>query len=344
MLFTSIDELRQHLAVSVGSDFVTLQPYIDKAELLFVKPILGADLYEHLCSYMDGDRDDEATEALLKKVQRVLAYYTYYLYIPIGQLNITESGIHITTTDTKKTAFEWQIKELRRSMLESAHTFADDLITYLEALDTGGSGSGSASGSETTSTLYDLWAQSSGYTNTHDLIFVTAEDFNEYFFINKSRRLFVQLRAIIKAVTEKSIKANISAAYCAELITKRNGGTLTADDDTILAKIKYALAHLTMARCIVEISPDLWPEGLFGYYIGTADSGTITYPEKLAQLRATLQQDGESELKDVQVYLDANASATKYATYFESDTYQAPDATAPRGEITNTTSSKIITM
>ena len=75
MLFKSIEEIKQFLALGAGTDFNRLKPHIQNAETAFLLPLLGPVLYSELQSFYDAPPDPPAANSiqfstLLSIVQR----------------------------------------------------------------------------------------------------------------------------------------------------------------------------------------------------------------------------------------------------------------------------------
>jgi hypothetical protein len=330
MLFKTIDEVREYISVNISSDIETLKPYIRLAESEFIKPVIGKVLLKSLQDYYDseasGSSEIELWDELLAKVQLPLINYAYNLYVPIGQVQVSDAGIHITSNDTKKTAFQWQVEKVEKAWLNTAHNFMEDLLEFLD---------------ENKDTFTD-WSGSAEYDAAHSLFINSAKEFNEEFFINKSRRLFVHLIPIIKSVEKKFVYPTLGKDYYDELkdlILGEGSGDISDDDQVIIDKIKPAVAHITISRAISELGVEILPDGIFEAAViqnGSMESQrTAATAENKNELRGQLLDEGQSELREVQMYLDANASETKYATYFGSDKYVAPVDGVNRGEFVN---------
>ena len=54
-----------------------------------------------------------------------------YLYLPIGVVQISDSGIHVAQNDNAKSASDKQFKELQRSF-KKGHEALDELLDVME--------------------------------------------------------------------------------------------------------------------------------------------------------------------------------------------------------------------
>lgn len=342
-LFKTVTDIKNYISVNVTTEFDTIKPYIEQAQIKFIKPVLGKILYNKLVDWVDSEDSDDSTgfmDDLLIKVKLPLIYYAYYLYAPIGNIQIGDRGFQIDTSETKKTAFEWQIDKVMESWLNTAHDFIEELILWLEEfVEEHDSDSG---------IIHEdivAWANSDAYTISHDLFINTADDFNEEMFINKSRRLFVALRPIMKSIERKHILPVLGEDYYNELKNAIQDRKISSDNQVIINKIRPALAHLTISRALSEISVDILPEGNFiNWKQGIINAKRPAGLNYISWLKQELKKDGDTELREVQLYLDQNANTSKYSTYYNSDKYFEDSDPTIRGEYENDTDSGIIVM
>ena len=322
-LINTIDELRELIAINTNSNYEDIKPYIQQAELKFIKPVIGKDLYNELLASISEASSSSDTDytGLLQKVRLPLAYYAYYLALPILNVQVSSGGIHIVTNENKKTAFPWQIEQLSNSWLNTAHDFIESLLEYLE---------------ENISD-FPTWKDSSARVDSLSLFITSANEFNDSYFINGSRRLYSALKPILKSVEQKYIKPTIGDdLFDAIKDELQSSGGLSDDTTAVLDIIRPCMAHFTMARALVELPLDIIPNSVFE--VTEQIGGKVRQPskaDKIALLREELTKDARAELKQLQEYLDTNASATKYAEYFNSTLYQAPVDGVNRGEFVN---------
>jgi hypothetical protein len=328
-LFRTVEEIKQYISVNVSTEIDTILPYIKQSEIKFIKPVLGAEQYNALVKYYNDEGSFSGSDSaeyynkydeLIEKVQLPLVNYAYSIYMPIGAVQISEQGVQIISTDTKKTAFEWQVDKVEKSFLNTAFDFTEELLKWLEE----------------NKEYFPLWVNSDAYTEEKNLIINTAKDFNEWFFISESRRLFIQLKSIMKSIEKKYIITTIYQELYDEIKNEILTDTVSADNLILLNIMKPAIAHLTMERAISELSIKIIPEGVFESSILNINEKRAASLDRVALLKDNLHRDGNAEIKELQAYLDVNASATKYVAYYNSDLYIDPvGATSERGEFKN---------
>lgn len=325
-LITSIDQVKGFSSINVSNTLAVWQPYLDEAEETFIKPVIGETLIAELDEYIEGSTEDAELEALLEKVRKPLVLYALYLGADEMAISVSAAGIQVVTTETHKPAAQYQVQNLKESWMRRAHVAMDVLLSYLEE-------------NKTTFTSYD--------SHYNDYFLRSAAEFQEHQDIRSSRRVYIQLLPIIKSIEKKYIRPTLSEAYFNELKEALQGSTaLSEDDQAIVDLIGPALAHLAMARALQEISIDILDWGIFATAVSTFDNVVVKQSanaDKIAMMVKACQQDGEAELKELQEYLDTNATAEKYATYYASSRRYDPDTedVETRGEFINDTNNGI---
>ena len=104
MLIRNVEELRKYLGRAVNSSFEieSLQPFIEMAEDEFIKKALGIAYYNELNTQFTNEELTTNNVFILTYIQRALAFYTYYLYLPYSIGNDGDNGLQETETDKTK--------------------------------------------------------------------------------------------------------------------------------------------------------------------------------------------------------------------------------------------------
>ena len=124
MLFKSSYEIKERLSsIDLNSEFANIKSDIVFAERKYIKPVLGAEYAALLNDYTDNATVTEESidysamqakyQSLLILAQEALAHFTYAKWTHIGHVSISDHGIKNRSSETEKTAFQWQIKDLR---------------------------------------------------------------------------------------------------------------------------------------------------------------------------------------------------------------------------------------
>lgn len=313
-LFKTTAELKTYIPANVDFNIEGLMPFIKSAETEFIIPNISQAQYDDLSAAYNvvSPSLTAAQTALLARIQPALAHYAFKKWIPFGQVQIDSAGIRIASTESMKTAFQWQTKDLEASSLQSAYTFMEALLTYMEA----------------NKASYALWTASDSYTVFKESFINTASDFNKYFNINSSRLTFISFKACMKKVEDFAVKAVLDATTFAAIKTRIKAGTTTAADTALLNFIQPAVAHLTIAAALKTQAAIINSNGIIvAKNVGfmTVDAGDAAGAELKDQMIRTASEDGNAYLRQLQQYLNENASASIYPDYFASDLYADPD-------------------
>jgi hypothetical protein len=303
-IFTDTDTLRLFVPVNKDTKFTEIEPFINDALETFIRPIIGDALVTLLNSLSAN-----STDPLLKAVREPLASYAFLLWIPFGQLSIDTSGIRINTTDTKKTAFQWQIEDLKKTFKLKGDNGIESLLRFLET-DEG-----------TTQTYTPSWGAQSSLVRD-SFVYSATEFTNIVGLINNSRRTFLALKPVMKLVEDFTIKPMLGnvlyAVYKAGVANA--SGALNA---TLLDLIKKATAHATVSKGVTELSCEMSEAG-FLVFNNTGQSGTILNKENspnnfISKIETLHQQHAEAFLSQIRDYLNENISS--FPDYANSSAY-----------------------
>lgn len=185
MIVKNTQTLKEHLSVNGSVDYDNIKPYLKKAERVFLKPIIG---FEQL-QILSLETQDTVIKQAQSLAQEAVCNYAYYIYLPIGSVQITDSGIHVVSNENVKSASDKQFKELQRSFKKSAHEALDELLEYMEA----------------NVTKFEEWSSTNHYTIHKELLVNKTAVFNDNFYIFNSRQTFIALRPTLKVVQDQFI-------------------------------------------------------------------------------------------------------------------------------------------
>lgn len=309
MLFKTVEEIKAFLPVNVSQDMDTIAPFVSQAEGKFIIPAVSATQLAALQTAYDSGDMTSAQKSLLAKIRAPLANFAYLLYIPVGQVQISDAGIRIANTDQFKTAFQWQIDDLKNSFMDAGFDGLDQLLAFMEA----------------NKSDYALWTASSSYTLFKEGFLISAEEFNKYFNINSSRMTFQALKPIMRRVEDFKIKPVTCSTLFTEIKAAVSSGTINASMRALLDFIQPAVAHLTVAAAISEMAVKMTNNGL--QVFGGSITNQVNVPEPapanhLSNIQQQAENNGQNYLKQLKDYLDDNVDT--YTTYASSSCYTDP--------------------
>ena len=144
ILFTN-QELRLHLPSNAVDDVANLQGMLDNSEKDFLKPRLGASLYDRLCKQYasidpsvfcdavgDGTYVNDPWNELLLYAQRMIVNDAMAQNIEKQALSVNGSGINVASSNDYAVATDKQIAQGKESYRQSAMTSLNNLLSILE--------------------------------------------------------------------------------------------------------------------------------------------------------------------------------------------------------------------
>ena len=231
ILFTN-QELRLHLPSNAVDEVANLQGMLDNSEKDFLKPRLGASLYDRLCKQYasldplvfceavgDGTYVNDPWNELLVYAQRMIVNDAMAQNIEKQALSVNGSGINVASSNDYAVATDKQIAQGKESYRQSAMTSLNNLLSLLEGwakevntpmpIEAAGDGTegtdeGTDSGKddadeaekkrhEAIEEIVTLWQDSKYYYYHRDLLFPTCESLQPYLDIYGNRDKFVRL-------------------------------------------------------------------------------------------------------------------------------------------------------
>jgi hypothetical protein len=229
------------------------------------------------------------------------------------QVQISGSGVQIISDTNVKTAFPWQIDALKLMYARKGYGALDKVLAFLEA----------------NGTDFPTWAGSPAAVKTREYFLSSADEFTEHYNISHSRQTYLALLPIIRKMERFALVPVLGQEYFAELKAEQAAGTLSPENAAVVADyLRPALAHLVIGTSIGEMGFALNGAALeLNVYRPDTSNSKESDPglQKLLDMKEEQAlSDGERFLRQLRKQLNAQASATKYATYFASSAYDAP--------------------
>lgn len=315
MIFNKDDNGSVELKALIGFiyasiEFSNLKTYIDFAERdiirLISKEVFDAALNHYMSENYQVEQDQDhphpeyaVLDDLVSKIQYPVAVLAYRRYVPSNDVVHSDQGRQIYVSEEQKPAFEWQIEKDNANLLSLAGEAIDVLLEFLDehiddmkppvppAID---------------GTEYLIpWGNSDAYKATKKLFVNSAKEFEKYFFINRSRRLFLTMVPIMTRIQENELRP----CFTEEKYDELKEQILDKDiNDSNLAIVNYAsgaLVLLSLAVAVKRISAEILPDGIF------VNSSVNVVKTKLAagkvdrnEISNNLEQDGMRELVKLQ--------------------------------------------
>lgn len=314
MLFKTIDEIKQFLAVGAGTDFNRLKPHIKNAETAFVRPLLGSGLFKELQDFYNNPPENPLSEKdilfyeLLALVQRSLIHLTYWSGFQVLNATISDGGFKRTENEKVKSLFKYQEVELKEYFKTAGFNGLDEILFFLEMEIRNSTG-------ETCN--FKSFADSDAWTILKSTFIPDTNTFNNIIFINNSRLTFLRLKSPMQLVEDLEIKPILGETIFDEIKAEMMKKIPAAKVTALLPYIQKAIAYLATALLMEESGADLTDKGL---YFESADTYnnllTNKQPAESDRINFLAKRNkgiGMNYLERLKSYLIANA--TDWQTY-----------------------------
>lgn len=286
MIIQDTETLRKHLSVNGSVNYANIAPYLKKAERKYLKPIIGKAQLE----IFEQSQNDEIVKEAQDLAQEAVANFAYYLNLPIGAVQINDSGIHVVDNEHSKPATDKQFKELQRSFKKSAHEALDELLEVMEQ----------------SADKFLPWFNSSGYTIYKELLVNKTSIFNKYFYIFNSRQTFIAMRPTLKVVEDQFISPVIGADL---LIALKTNQTI-AERQQVKQLLQQSIVAFTIMKTVDNGMFVLDAKGLhmrFDVLPYEKITNNIKTTDFLVHTKKSKQVEGEEYLKIAKKIIEENA-------------------------------------
>ena len=275
ILFTN-QELRLQIPSNAVDEVANLQGMLDNSEKDFLKPRLGASLYDRLCKYyasiepndfcdtiINGTYTDNPWSELLVYAQRMVANDAMAQNVEKQILSVNGSGINVASSSDFAAATKDQIAQGKESYRQSAMTSLNNMLSLLEGwakeintpmpIDTSGehtdSGNDAATEAETKrheaiEEIVTLWQESEYYYYHKDLLFPTCESLRPYLDIYGNRDKFVRLIPDMLFIQSEYLEEAFGEDFIPRLLQ-------ASEDDKMLKKARQLVAAYLKQRTSV---------------------------------------------------------------------------------------------
>jgi hypothetical protein len=321
MLYTSINEIKNTAGfVSFGTKTTSidlLREDILAAENELSSKYLGATTFDALqTAYDAGIIASSFEDKLLAHVQRYVSHKALYSASSKINVQVTKQGIQSHMTDTEKPVREWMLTDLKNQLLNDACYHLDALLSFMEA-------------NKAEAFLAD-WRVSSFYLENKNLIINSLDTFELYYFLNRSYTTFLNLKSVQWFVATIMVKKCLGADFYNAITAEIKAAAVSSDTQTLLDEYIYPItAFYTVARALKVSTVSLENGGIkINEYISNLDSRANQRQADIKErelLAKQLSDDACALIEEMKVFLNANASETMYADWFNSSQYEDPN-------------------
>ncbi len=318
MFFKTIAEIKECCSINVTFEFDEAKIYLLQADREFLIKHIGQDFFDALQTVYDATpvfaNLSTANKNAITKLRLASASYALATWVPLGQVQIDSSGIRIVSNENIKTAFQWQIRDLIKSLKDLANSAMEEALKYF---------------SNNTGT-YPLFASSDAYQTFNGSFIKTADEFTSYVsLLNGSVLNFLKLKPSMAKAEDFDIKAVLFPTYYDALKTRVADYNTSPEDDAIMVFIKPAVANLTIARAVNELACTLDANGFLSFD-NTAgpdvmDGKRGASSDALNRIKTSAERDAKTYLAQLRKYLEDDIG--NYSEYSSDPNYTTYEST-----------------
>lgn len=219
--------------------FDLIKPYVKRQERKHIMPVIGRELYSKWA-------ENEPTTGPAKEIFSLLVEGSANLgmlaYTKVAIVSISNTGFLISDSEHAKPAEWWQIKDMRRELMQSGMEAIDEALALLEA----------------NQENFPEWISSGGSTSFKEFFVRSTPDFQRYHNIENSRLTFLRLKPHLLKVENKYFKGLLGM----ETVSQIKSGT-SPEEKEALQLCQAAQVPLVVAEIAHEGTFLLTPKGLF---------------------------------------------------------------------------------
>ena len=357
ILFTN-QEIRLHLPSNAVDEVANLQGMLDNSEKDFLKPRLGASLYDRLCKqyasidqsvFCDavtyGTYTNDPWNELLLYAQRMIVNDAMAQNIEKQALSVNGSGINVASSNDYAVATDKQIAQGKESYRQSAMTSLNNLLSLLEGwakevntpMPIEGTDEGTDSGTDDAAEteakqhkaieeIVTLWQESKYYYYHRDLLFPTCESLQPYLDIYGNRDKFVRLIPDMLFIQSEYLEEAFGEDFIPRL--------LQADEnDKMLKKARQLVAAYLKERTSV-INFDKLTRS-------TAHNDAITVRESIHRLLKKEEAEAQAKLNAAKAENSSDGSTPSSSTGNASSASSSDNKSGSEGYDNNQKGSRI---
>lgn len=304
MLFKTLPEIQEYLAVGAGTDINQLKPHILNAETAYIRPLLGSSLFDQLQEFYNepnrgsgsGDISVEAYANLLAKVQKSLIHLAYWMGFQALNATISSLGFKRTESTTVKSLYHYQEDELKDYFKTAGFNGLDEVLEYIES----------------NINDFDDFDMSPTWTVMKSAFIPDTKTFDKIIFINNSRLTFLRLKSYFGLIEDMEIHTILGTVIFEEIKAEMVMDSPAGKVLSILPYIQKPIAFLSTSMLMEESGADLTEKGLYFESL-TANKDSIINKKpsdasSIAVLYARNRSLGNAYLDQLKSYLVAHIS------------------------------------
>jgi len=265
VLIKTIEELQKFLKADSTFPVSSIDAYQHDAIDDQLREALGDELCDELIDwYAAGAATEEHDNlvALLEYAQRVVARFAFMKAAPNLDLKLMDSGFGVVSTSDMAPASKDRVNRFVEQLESAGWDAVEQLLRFLEK----------------NKANYQNWTDSDAYTMAVRNFINSAEEFDKYVNIGKSRLKFKELRNEMDVVEMLQVIPVMGEQLADEIKDEMKDGSLSEANKKLLPIVKRAVAFITAGKLNLNANAARNGESFLSEIKRFLDSNVDDYP------------------------------------------------------------------
>lgn len=311
-LLTTIEELKAVLDIPPSSTGKMIS--VETTEYDYILPVLGEDLYTEL--------DEAKAAANLTAQQTKLLGYIHAAVAPLAMtkalasklVTIDLNGLYVIETQEVRTPYKWEYNKAHDELMNKGYAALEALLVFLKIH----------------TDDYPSWSNSPYNDNNNFALIRGGDDLRNIMSLEQRHRCYLALKPILELEVRDYLVAALGEEFYLDYNTKLLAGTLTAEEKTILPKLRVVAMRVAMRYAAITMYLKFSTRG---FTIIEEQEHGITEGElqaketQITRFIKNMEQESDKEISNVLTYMNSKASATVFPIFFSSSLYEDPNET-----------------
>ncbi|MEA5259470.1 DUF6712 family protein [Arcicella aquatica] len=275
----------------------TVEPFVKMAARTFRKQI-GREFYTELAN----NQSDEDMAELADLAKGIEAWQGYDLAFPHLKLKVGDLGLMKSSPANSVAITKWEYVDSREANMTMVDKLQEDFYQLLEEVEP------------------ESWKGTEAYKIRRRLFIRSASELGRKItLVGRNSRFFDVLTTYIERAENSYIRPLLTNAVFDVLKEKwQNGTELSSLEKQLINHIQWALAYLSLYEAYPYLPLVVDMNGIreARFKDGTREEETASDKLKNSQKQA-LWNDGTKFLKNIETFMNDNATATQWAAYYQ---------------------------
>lgn len=306
MLINTVADLQKYVEVNSGLQWATIKPSLKAAEQKYLVPAIGPELYQLIDEAAASASLSTAEQALLPYLQAPVALLAMYLFVPRGEIQLSDSGLQRIETEGNKTAFKYQSLAYRDALLDAGYEAIEALLEYLEK----------------NKTAFAAWIDSDARVAMNDLFVRSGRELKHFYSsLRQPQRTYIAMASMLRTVEDLTITPIIGDTF-AELKDAQAAGGLTLYEKMLTDTLKKCIVYFAMSKALVELELRIDDTGITmlaqrgDNSRGEDGNRAAADAKRIGRLADQLEAAALQYLDTAVRYLTINATLTVFPTWY----------------------------